>query len=150
MEITVPGPCDYCRSSGIECHIDIEKRKQKPFYFVSEEEYRHLVKLLKHYLPNHSLDLPTLRSLAANIDGGESAQQTQNALSLDETMAFISSPLHTAPQSPEEEMAGRLRLEQVSHHDLHAIYDKLGHLLADARGQYRKSRPQSLLVLRCY
>lgn len=146
MGNTVPGPCDYCRSSGTECRIDIEKRKQKPFYFVSEEEYRHLVKLLKHYLPNHSLDLPTLRSLAANIDGGYSAQETQNAVSVDDAMTFSPLPFHEAPQSPEEEMAGRLRLEQVSHHDLHVIYDKLGHLLADARGQYRESRLWWLLL----
>ncbi|KAL2206876.1 hypothetical protein CC79DRAFT_1358677 [Sarocladium strictum] len=79
----VDGPCDYCRSTEQVCSIDVTKRRQKPFYFVSEEEYRLLRELCARCYPDEDLDVPNLRRLAseaASYMGAESGVSFNSAV----------------------------------------------------------------------
>lgn len=139
------GPCDYCRSIDEVCSVDMEKRRQKPFYFVSEEEYRLLRELCSNCFPDEELTIPNLRRL---IDENKKlAFKTQTDIATP-TMSLIEvsaeapliecgdepidqggALLHDVEESQEEEI---LLPEIVNlHHDL-------GCLLADAHGEYRK------------
>ncbi|OJI96475.1 hypothetical protein ASPVEDRAFT_145967 [Aspergillus versicolor CBS 583.65] len=63
----VPGPCRYCAGISVPCTISI-RRKQRPFYLVSEEEYRYGIEILQRLFPNVDLNIDTLRGLAQNMD----------------------------------------------------------------------------------
>ncbi|VTT81633.1 unnamed protein product [Fusarium fujikuroi] len=138
------GPCDYCRSIDEVCSVDMEKRRQKPFYFVSEEEYRLLRELCSNCFPDEELTISNLRRL---IDENKKpAFKTQTDITTP-TMSLIEvsaeapliecgdepidqggALLHDVEESQEEEI---LLPEIVNlHHDL-------GCLLADAHGEYR-------------
>ncbi|KAF5700197.1 hypothetical protein FGLOB1_10920 [Fusarium globosum] len=138
------GPCDYCRSIDEVCSVDMEKRRQKPFYFVSEEEYRLLRELCSNCFPDEELTIPNLRRLIDENKKPAFKTQTDIAtptMSLievsaeaplidcgDETIDQGEVLLHDVEESQEEEI---LLPEIVNlHHDL-------GCLLADAHGEYR-------------
>lgn len=65
--IKVPGPCKYCASISAPCTISV-RRKQRPFYLVSEEEYRYGIEILQKFFPDTDLNLNTLRGLAQKVD----------------------------------------------------------------------------------
>lgn len=62
-DIPVPGPCRYCARVSAPCTFRI-KRKQRPFYLVSEEEYRYGIEVLQNLFPQLELNIDTLRNLA--------------------------------------------------------------------------------------
>lgn len=124
----------------------MEKRRQKPFYFVSEEEYRLLRELCSNCFPEEELTIPNLRRLIDENKKPPFKTQTDIAtptMSLievsaeaplidcgDESIDQSQVLLHDVEESREEEI---LLPEIVNlHHDL-------GCLLADAHGEYRKS-----------
>ncbi|KAM7195921.1 putative Zn(II)2Cys6 transcription factor [Naviculisporaceae sp. PSN 640] len=63
------GPCQYCASTGATCSTS-ERQQRRPYYRVSEEEYRCCIKLLGHFMPNATLDLATMKAMIANIEQG--------------------------------------------------------------------------------
>lgn len=65
--IKVPGPCKYCASISAPCTISV-RRKQRPFYSVSEEEYRYGIEILQKFFPDTDLNLNTLRGIAQKVD----------------------------------------------------------------------------------
>ncbi|RBA09065.1 hypothetical protein FPRO05_07345 [Fusarium proliferatum] len=138
------GPCDYCRSIDEVCSVDMEKRRQKPFYFVSEEEYRLLRELCSNCFPDEELTIPNLRRLIDENKKPTFKTQTDIATPImslievsaeaplidcgDESIDQGGALLHDVEESQEEEI---LLPEIVNlHHDL-------GCLLADAHGEYR-------------
>ncbi|KAH8894408.1 hypothetical protein GQ53DRAFT_82957 [Thozetella sp. PMI_491] len=62
----VPGPCRYCAGISAACTIT-PKPKRRPFYSVSEEEYRYGIEILQRLFPNETLNLRTLRNLAMKV-----------------------------------------------------------------------------------
>lgn len=66
----MPGPCKYCASISSLCTVTI-KRKQRPFYLVSEEEYRYGIEILQKFFPDKELNLETLQDLAQTLGRGE-------------------------------------------------------------------------------
>ncbi|GLA18162.1 hypothetical protein AnigIFM62618_005317 [Aspergillus niger] len=70
--VLVPGPCNYCASISVPCTISIP-RKQRPFYLVSEEEYRYGIEILQKLFPNIELNIDSLRGLAQNMDALQTA-----------------------------------------------------------------------------
>lgn len=64
----MPGPCHYCASISAPCTISI-KRKQRPYYMVSEEEYRCAMQILQRFLPDKELNLEVLRDTALRMEG---------------------------------------------------------------------------------
>ncbi|KPI38713.1 uncharacterized protein AB675_5719 [Cyphellophora attinorum] len=131
----VPGPCDYCRSVGATCNIDAGKRKQRPYYFVSEEQYQHMAKLVKHhYGPN--VDLETLRSLTANLNDGNDSSPTDPSTSSPNNASpkkGTSSHVESAPGSvPKTESPDGVPLE-----DIDSLHEQLGCMMQDSTGEYR-------------
>jgi hypothetical protein len=119
----VPGPCNYCARIGAPCGIP-NRRKQRPFYHVTEEEYRCGMQILQHLLPSKDLSSETLRDIAKNLEDGGTIEETtiptthkELGLNQDDGVA-----------------AADLDLEEVE--DLH---DQLGCLMEDSLGEYRKS-----------
>ena len=47
------------------------KRKKRPFYMVSEEEYRYAMRILQKLLPNIDLNLESLRATAREMETDE-------------------------------------------------------------------------------
>jgi hypothetical protein len=58
----------YCASSGHECKITMA-RKQRPFYYASEEQFRWLQIIASRINPNANLnDIQQLKEIAASLD----------------------------------------------------------------------------------
>lgn len=123
----VPGPCRYCLRIGATCGV-AARRKQRPFYHVTEEEYRCSMQILKHFLPSQELNLQTLRSIAKDIDTGVfdmgQPRSSQNQL-----------PLAASGPALVEEVSGQdAEPESEEINDLH---DQLGCLMQDSLGRFR-------------
>ena len=59
----------YCASSGHECKITMA-RKQRPFYYASEEQFRWLQIIAMKINPNANLsDIEHLKSIASSLEG---------------------------------------------------------------------------------
>ncbi|CAK7200481.1 hypothetical protein SEUCBS139899_003177 [Sporothrix eucalyptigena] len=67
----VPGPCQFCASISAVCHLDPSRRRQRPYYHVSEEEFRYMTKALEHFLPNTDLNLQSLREVVQALEAGQ-------------------------------------------------------------------------------
>ena len=129
----VPGPCDYCRSIGATCQIDVGKRKQRPYYFVSEEQYGHMAKLIKHHY-GPDIDLETLRSLTADIDDGTETSPTDpSATSPNPSPKKAESSAPPATPSPEKTDSQ----EGVPLEDIDSLHQQLGCMMQDSTGEYR-------------
>ncbi|KAF2455730.1 hypothetical protein BDY21DRAFT_348480 [Lineolata rhizophorae] len=120
----VPGPCQYCASIGVRCEIDMRARKKRPFYHVTEEEYRYMVQILKHQYPGRELNLHTLRELARELDisaadTGESNPSNPNDGS-----------------STNDDLQGS-PADDVANDEIRGLYDGLGSMIVDSRGKYR-------------
>lgn len=119
---TVPGPCRYCAHIGAECGV-AQRPKQRPYYHVSEEEYRCSMQILQHFLPEEELNLVTLRAIAKDIKSGNSPKPIYNF----KTDKADSEPLEgTASNDSEPDT------EEIG--DLH---EQLGCLMRDSLGEYR-------------
>jgi hypothetical protein len=58
----------YCQNTGHECKITMQ-RKQRPFYYASEEQYRWLQIIAKKINPNANLnDISQLKEMAESLD----------------------------------------------------------------------------------
>jgi hypothetical protein len=141
------GPCDYCRSIDEVCSVDMEKRRQKPFYFVSEEEYRLLRELCSKCFPDEELTIPNLRRLID--DNHKPAFKTQADIATP-TMSLIEvsadAPLIDCGDEPIDQ--GQVLLDAVDETQVEEeeillpeivnLHQDLGCLLADTHGEYRK------------
>lgn len=130
----IPGPCDYCKSIGATCQIDVGKRKQRPYYFVSEEQYQHMAKLITHhYGPN--IDLATLRSLTANIDDGNDTSPTDPS-----TSSPNPSPRKgaTSRTGDSQDAVGKTESpDGVPLEEIDSLHEQLGCMMQDSTGEYR-------------
>lgn len=123
------GPCDYCRNIDEECSFDIAKRRQKPYYFVSEEEYRLLYQICKQWLPGEDLSIPNLRRLAS---------QSPQATPLN-TASMPTAPDATteSPERTRDLGATSAEREDVPLPEIVNLHEDIGCLLTDAQGENR-------------
>ncbi|KAF5559218.1 hypothetical protein FMEXI_91 [Fusarium mexicanum] len=140
------GPCDYCRSIDEVCSVDMEKRRQKPFYFVSEEEYRLLRELCSNCFPDEELTIPNLRRLIDENKKPAFKAQTDIATP---TMSLIEvsaeAPLIDCEDETLDQGEGLLQdveetqaeEEEILLPEIVNLHHDLGCLLADAHGEYR-------------
>lgn len=130
----VPGPCDYCRSIGATCQIDVGKRKQRPYYFVSEEQYKHMARLIAHHY-GPDLDLPTLRNLASGIgpssDSSPDQMPTPNVGTSPAKTESTQSDVH-GPVAEKQEPQEGVALDEID-----SLHEQLGCMLQDSSGEYR-------------
>jgi hypothetical protein len=130
----VPGPCDYCRSIGATCQIDVGKRKQRPYYFVSEEQYKHMAKLINHHY-GPDIDLTTLRNLVAALDPSIDASPNQMptpSMGISPTKSeSLQSDSNTSSVEKQEPQ------DSVALDDIDSLHEQLGCMLQDSSGEYR-------------
>ncbi|CAI4218951.1 unnamed protein product [Parascedosporium putredinis] len=127
-------PCDYCRSINQECSFGDSRRHQRPFCFVSEEEYQLLKKLCTKSFPGQDLSVASLRRLVARPDDTASPDSV-----------FPHTPA-TLPRSEYavaatgSESAGSLRDGRRDAHlqEIADLHHDLGCLVLDAQGEHRK------------
>ncbi|KAL8380735.1 hypothetical protein RB595_005152 [Gaeumannomyces hyphopodioides] len=122
----VPGPCQYCQSLGVSCRVDPSRRRQRPYYHVSEEEFRLQRRALEHFLPNTEISLSSLRDLMSSLANrspgiNEAADDPGRARSLQ----------HATTDSP-----GSTELEETIE-EIDDLHDEMGWLTVDSKGTYR-------------
>ncbi|KAJ5395121.1 uncharacterized protein N7487_009424 [Penicillium crustosum] len=158
IKTSVPGPCDHCRNRGAECHVDITKRRKRPYYFVSEEEFRDMQAILKSYLPDDDLTPETLRSLAQQCRHQKPPTPQPNPPPIATQPVAPSTPVSVsafvAPSPPEttrktpdgnsrENSDFEPNPDDAVLQDAVCFHQKLGCLLADSLGEYRYMGPES-------
>src|SRR6478736_8004576 len=128
----------------------MEKRRQKPFYFVSEEEYRLLRELCSNCFPDEELTIPNLRRLIN--ENKKPAFKTQTDIATP-TMSLIEvsaeAPIIDCGDEPIDQ--GEILLQDVEESQVEEeeillpeivnLHHDLGCLLADAHGEYREFLP---------
>ena len=137
MTILDPGPCDYCRGIGAACQIDKGKRKQRPYYYVSEEEYVLLKQIVQRHIPGDEINLTTLRQLASQRDPNVTLSPSvhPHSESADEQHSLPGS--HAAPH-PQESLPGSD--ERVVAEDVKDLHGDLGCMMIDSTGEYSRCR----------
>ncbi|KAH8904647.1 hypothetical protein BR93DRAFT_970584 [Coniochaeta sp. PMI_546] len=103
---TGTGPCRYCASTGGICSTSV-RLQRRPYYRVSEEEYQCCMRLLRHFVPNATLDMKTMKAMIAEIEAGSDLA--------------VSTPPKETEESEESEV----------------LQEELGCMIIDARGSYR-------------
>ena len=118
-----------------ECSFSIAQRRQKPFYYVSEEEYRLLHQICKNCLPGQDLSVPNLRLLASR--GGPQIVTSPTNGSKPTT------PSEAAPDNPrrsrEAGSASVEREDDVQLSEIVDLHEDLGCLLPDTDGEHRRT-----------
>jgi len=131
--LTVPGPCRYCAHIGAECGV-AARPKQRPYYHVSEEEYRCSMQILRHFLQKEDLNLETLRTIAKDLKiDTTNHQQTQRRDS------------KATDDSPESEEAVQNDSEPDTE-EIGDLHEQLGCLMQDSLGEYRLYHPVVLVA----
>ena len=129
----LPDGCAYCRSQNLRCLLDTGKRKQRPFYKVSEEEYRLMSRILRHQYPERFLDVSDLRMIVTEIETSPDSQHGNPSFSPEAVATSTSNDnscqVGEAGTDPE---SGILHLEEIQELD-----EDLGHLLLDSAGTFR-------------
>jgi len=132
----VPGPCNYCARIGVPCGIP-NRRKQRPFYHVTEEEYRCGMQILQHLLPSKDLSSETLRDIARKLEGGGTIEEA------------------TIPPEHKEfgglDQNDGLATADADVEEVEDLHDQLGCLMEDSLGEYRNiySRKKKVLANGC-
>lgn len=110
-----------------------QRPRQRPFYHVSEEEYRCSMQILRHFLPQDDLNLETLRSIAKELNIGNSpAQDTLKSSSAKDSSEHAEGSVSNESISDTEEIG-----------DLH---HQMGCLMKDSLGEYREFLLQLLAM----
>ncbi|KAK2810967.1 hypothetical protein FQN50_002559 [Emmonsiellopsis sp. PD_5] len=120
------GVCRYCASIGQTCGITARPRK-RPFYKVSEEEYESCMYLLRHFVPGTELDLPTMRSMIAEIEKGRSEEPPDDNGAANDRPGGRVVPILPRPPAPELIEADESSL----------LKEEQGCMLIDSLGKYR-------------
>jgi hypothetical protein len=119
----------YCQSSGHECKITMQ-RKQRPFYYASEEQYRWLQIIAKKINPNANLnDISQLKEMAESLDGVGLVKREPDGEEDGYTQDEDDRPGHSA-ESP-------VNIEQEE--GMEGVVDGIGTLMLDPLGRQSMS-----------
>lgn len=114
----------YCASSGHECKITMA-RKQRPFYYASEEQFRWLQIIASKINPSANLsDVQQLKDIAESLEGVDMIKRELDIESPEDQERPGHSP--SAPINVEQEEG------------MEGVVDGIGTLMLDALG--RESR----------
>ncbi|KAK3367743.1 fungal-specific transcription factor domain-containing protein [Podospora didyma] len=160
------GACQYCRSLGIPCEVDLKSRK-RPFYRVSGEVYEYSIKLLRCFVPEEELPELTVENIQGLLEklaagGSINGSSTGNALPASAastaarhqppallTAAGVSDELSGAGSAPVHHhlggdgVAARSNNEMMEADDHPLLQEELGCMLLDSMGKYRYVGPDS-------
>ncbi|KAF9773349.1 hypothetical protein IL306_008882 [Fusarium sp. DS 682] len=124
----------------------MEKRRQKPFYFVSEEEYRLLRELCGNCFPDEELTIPNLRRLIEEnkkpVSQGQADVSTPTMYLVEAAVPeLISDHSDNAVDQGDiilqEVEDDQVEEEEILLPEIVNLHHDLGCLLADAHGEYR-------------
>lgn len=125
------------------------KRRQKPFYFVSEEEYRLLRELCTRCYPDEDLDLPSLRRLAAKTsNASRRGDVLRQDVSLSDAVGEATGT-HQSTETPAKDPSTVSEYEEgedIPLPEITNLHNDLGCLLLDAYGEYRTYLPKSKIA----
>ncbi|KAK3380815.1 hypothetical protein B0H63DRAFT_396681 [Podospora didyma] len=123
------GPCRYCASIGGTCSTSV-RLQRRPYYRVSEEEYQCCMRLLRHFIPNVTLDLKTMRAMIAQIEQGADiiGGGTASSSSTSSSSSFSSSSSSTAMAAA---AASVIETEESE-----VLQEERGCMIIGARGSY--------------
>ncbi|KAF4469117.1 aldehyde dehydrogenase [Fusarium albosuccineum] len=123
----IPGPCQFCASISAPCHLDPSRRRQRPYYRVSEEEFRYMTQILEHFLPNTELNLQTLKSYVDSIGSNASDQAftPSGSEAISPSYALVSPP-PIAEDARED--------DSVITDEISELHKEVGRLRVDSRG----------------
>ncbi|KAL1898485.1 hypothetical protein Sste5346_003388 [Sporothrix stenoceras] len=161
----VPGPCQFCASISAVCHLDPSRRRQRPYYHVSEEEFRYMTKALEHFLPNIDLNLQSLREVVQSLEAGQpipgavdqqqfkynitqphpalplTAPPSEGSASSGDSIVVgddsRTTPASTATAPITTKLEDPLLAEASSIEEIDELHGELGWLRVDSRGTYR-------------
>ncbi|KAB5513410.1 hypothetical protein GE09DRAFT_980820 [Coniochaeta sp. 2T2.1] len=125
----VPGPCQFCADIGAACHLDPSRRKQRPYYRVSEEEFRYMTRILEHFLPNTDLNLQTLKELATSLGSGQPEQCPTSVTNAAAALSPASSGLVPSHKSGTEQDMVAVEIDK--------LHQRSAWLWVDSKGIYR-------------
>ncbi|KAI8667584.1 Zn(2)-C6 fungal-type domain-containing protein [Fusarium sp. Ph1] len=132
----VPGPCQFCASISAPCHLDPSRRRQRPYYRVSEEEFRYMTQILEHFLPNTELNLPNLKAFVQSLENSALDNPITPSASDGITPSYpIVSPQSTAPESVNES-------SDITN-EISELYQEVGRVRVDSKGVQRHVGPSS-------
>ncbi|CAI4214042.1 unnamed protein product [Parascedosporium putredinis] len=129
----VPGPCHFCASIGAPCHLDAARRRQRPYYRVSEEEFRYMMRILEHFVPNTDFNLHTLKALAESLtnNGSENSQASPQS---DAVVPVNGSSPGMAVQRADVHMGDAM---DATVDEIEELHKGMGWLRVDSNGVYR-------------
>ncbi|EPE02440.1 aldehyde dehydrogenase [Ophiostoma piceae UAMH 11346] len=145
----VPGPCQFCASIGAACHLDPSRRRQRPYYHVSEEEFRYMTKALEHFLPNIELNLQNLRDVVQSFEqSGTSSTSipdlpppysapSDSSSSSSESIVVVSERGVTPVSSSSSTVSDHTPKNDVTIEEIDELHGELGWLRVDSKGNYR-------------
>lgn len=114
----------YCASSGHECKITMV-RKQRPFYYASEEQFRWLQIIAMKIDPNANLsDVQELKRIATSLEEGK-VIQIKREPGVEQSPQDDERPGHS-PSSP-------INIEQEE--GMEGVVDGIGTLMLDPLGR---------------
>ncbi|KAH7002491.1 hypothetical protein EDB80DRAFT_580087 [Ilyonectria destructans] len=128
----IPGPCQFCASIDAPCHLDPSRRRQRPYYRVSEEEFRCMTQIIEHLMPNTELNLQTLKAYVSDL--GNHVTENPPTPSTSDVVVSPSCAI-PSPSSPVEEPSaneGAIIAEEINR-----VYSDVGRLRVDSRGVQR-------------
>ena len=120
----------YCQSSGHECKITMI-RKQRPFYYASEEQYRWLQIIANKLNPSANInDIQQLKAIAASLGAGDAVVKREETQYSPDADAAGTSPEVAIQVEQEEGMEG--------------VVDGFGTLMLDPLGRQSTIPPKPL------
>lgn len=136
------GPCDYCHSIEEICSVDLNKRNQRPFYYVSEEEYCLLCELCSYCFPGEELTTSNLRRLVSEQKKALSSNQadisTPNITIVERIPTHTSNPIDQNTILPRNRTKNQTEQQSILLPEIVNLRHDLGCLVVDAHGEYRK------------
>ncbi|KAH7357403.1 hypothetical protein BKA66DRAFT_247921 [Pyrenochaeta sp. MPI-SDFR-AT-0127] len=95
----IPGPCSSCHQAGLSCNVS-RKKRTRPFYQFSQEQFQLMVQIIHHYEPDVSLSIRSLKETVSRLQGGKESLQTCNESFSD---AHAESSLHDTSERDSRE-----------------------------------------------
>ncbi|KAK0637354.1 fungal-specific transcription factor domain-containing protein [Bombardia bombarda] len=139
------GTCQYCRTAGIPCEVDLRSRKQ-PFYRVLGEVYEHSIKLLRLFVPEEELPELMVENIQALLDKLKSGTGTAPQTLPGGHAALTAGGGETAPApapaagvvaDAAAAAAGRSSNDMMEADQHPLLQEELGCMLLDSMDKYR-------------
>ncbi|KAH7143451.1 hypothetical protein EDB81DRAFT_934664 [Dactylonectria macrodidyma] len=129
--------CDRCKTRKTKvnapCHLDPSRRRQRPYYRVSEEEFRYMTQIIEHFMPDTELNLQTLKSYVAGLDNN--VVESPPTPTASDVQAVSPVCQGATPEIPAEQPSAND--SAIIDEEISGVYSDVGRLRVDSRGVQR-------------